>query len=205
MTAAVSVAALPAVAALPVASTAFATTSPIEPDPIFAAIAEFRRLFREWLRLSTVLDEAEHEKGHPPPRLIAWRNYTAIGGNEIEITRNNFLADRIAKPATIEREYLDAKARERAANAACRQWYKKNGLAELKAESDRAQKAESRADWALTKIRPTTIAGVASLVAHVRDDMKAGDRPWQLRALANAVEALHNMGERQIAREAVRS
>lgn len=205
MTAAASVAAVPVVAVLPTASTAFTAALPIEPDPILAAIAEHRRLFRQWLSLFTALDEAAHEKGHPPCPLISWRKYDAIGGKEVEKARDEFLADRIAKPATIEREYREAKAREQAAKQARRRWYKQNGLADLKTKSDRASKVERTALSTLTKLRPTTTAGAGALVAYVCTDLEYDGEVWQKQALTNAAKALRNMGGEQIAREAVQS
>jgi hypothetical protein len=166
-----------------------------EPDPIFAAIEEHRRLWDEEYNVSTMLDEAEREKGRAPIPLIAWRTYSHIGGSEIERARKEFLRHRVAKPRKIEQEYREAKARERAVWRAHRQWYKKNGLAALKTQCDQVRKAEQKALMALTTIRPTTTAGAGALVMYVRDDMKDGDHPWQERALANAARALLGMND----------
>jgi hypothetical protein len=89
--------------------------------------------------------------------------------------------------------YQKAKADERAADRAEREWYKRNGLAGLQAETDRASKAEQKALLALTRIRPTTTAGAGALVAYVRKQMETGQEHWQIAALANAARALHGM------------
>lgn len=165
-------------------------------DPILAAISDHRRLKKEWDSVCAELDEAEGrvEKEETRPfAFIAWRNYSAIGGSEIRRARDEFLRDRVASPKQIEREYKDAKARERATHQAQRDWYKRNGLADLKAQVRRASHAERNALMALTSIRPTTSAGAGALIAYIRLDMEIGEHPWQPKALANASRALLGM------------
>jgi len=207
-----SAAALPALAvaaAIPVVATVSSVPMPpaaiaaisIAPDPIFAAIAENRRLYAAWGRANKLLDAAEGEiKERCPCTLVAWRHYSHIGHSEIEDARDEFLALPDANPEIVEREYREVKAAERTARRAERQWYKRNGLADLKANHERTMEAENKARWALTRIKPTTAAGAGALVAHVLDDMKIGEHPWQLSALANAAAALKSMGN---VREAV--
>jgi hypothetical protein len=178
-------------------------TISIAPDPIFAAIAENRRLYAAWGRANELLDAAQGEiKERRPCTLVAWRHYSHIGYSEIEGARDEFLSLPDANPEIVEREYREVKAAERSARRAERQWYKRNGLADLKANHERAMEAENKARWALTRIKPTTAVGAGALVAHVIDDMKIGEHPWQQRALASAAKALKSMGA---AREAVQS
>jgi hypothetical protein len=190
---------MPAIAVAPppvdlsVVNEATPTARAIEPDPIFVALTEHRRRYREWSGLCAELSNAESEvKEYRPSTLIAWRNYSAIGGGEIEMMRDRLLAEPRANRKKIEQEYQKAKADERAADRAEREWYKRNGLAGLQAETDRASKAEQKASLALTRIRPTTTAGAGALVAYIRKQVE-GEEHWQIAALANAARALHGM------------
>jgi hypothetical protein len=180
----------PAVAAVPAALPVAVPVAASQPDPIVAAIADHRRCYREWSSLCAQLDKAESEiKKHRPIALTVWRNY-CVGLSELKRVRDEFLAQPRANVKKIEREYQKAKADCRAKQRAEREWYKRNGLAELEADTDRASGAERQAHSALTTIRPTTVRGAGALVAYVRRDMKDGDDPWQISALANAVRAL---------------
>jgi hypothetical protein len=91
-------------------------------DPIFAAIEKHRKLVKTWNALSNVFDlaetKAEKKYGRRPWSLIAWRDYSAIGGSEIEDRRAEFLRLASIDPKKIEKEYLAAKARERAGQRA---------------------------------------------------------------------------------------
>ncbi len=186
--------ALPAVAvAVPAAAPPAITSSPAsvaasDPDPIFAALAKHRRLKREWYSLSAELEEAEGTIGRKPSELITWRNYTICDG-ELKDARDRFLGEG-ANAEQIEIEYRKAKADLRANKRALREWYKRHGLADLKAKFEDTLAASNVARWELTKTRPTTVAGCGALVACVRSDMKIGHHPWQERALENAVRAL---------------
>jgi hypothetical protein len=173
-----------------------AAAAPSAPDPILAAIKEHRRLWRKYSTLSMVLSDAvdkvrSAENPRPFP-LIAWRNYTAIGGSELERARDEFLRDKVASPKKIEKEYRAAKAKERAKLRAEREWYKRNGLEDLRAEVENLSKAEERAGNVLGRIRPTTAAGAGALVAYVRQDAESVEAldSWHRAALANAAKAL---------------
>jgi hypothetical protein len=93
-------------------------------DPIFGAIEEYRKLFKACGKLYDALDQAETKAqkkyGDRPWSLVAWRNYSAIGGSEIEDRRKEFLRLPAIDPKKIEKEYLEAKARERAGERAGR-------------------------------------------------------------------------------------
>src|SRR5271163_357825 len=88
-------------------------------DPIFAAIEQHQKLFKAYDDLCDALEEAEmkakKKHGDRPWSLIAWRNYSAIGGSEIDDRREEFLDLPGIDPKKIEKEYRDAKARQRAA------------------------------------------------------------------------------------------
>ena len=159
-------AAVPAVANVAVIGSAppVALAATVEPDPILAAIAEHRQLYAIWGRASGQRDKAEGKiKEQCPRTLVAWRKYSHVGHSEIERARDEFLALPGANPETIEREHREVRAAVRARRRAERQWYKRNGLADLKAKADGAIKAERKAMWALTRIKPTTTAGAGAL------------------------------------------
>ncbi len=85
-------------------------------DPIFAAIKEHRSLVKDRQRADAILDarqiSAQRIHRNRPSALVAWRNYSAICGYEIEKARDEFLKLPRADPEQIEKEYQDAKARE---------------------------------------------------------------------------------------------
>jgi hypothetical protein len=69
-------------------------------------------------------------------------------------------------------------------------------VARLKVKRDRAVEANEHAMIALTKIQPTTAAGVAALVTCVRQSLKIGETDWHGDVLANVVRALKAMPDR---------
>ncbi len=111
-------------------------------------MAEHRRLRRKSTSLGNELDEAEWAKGHPPSELITWRNYTTSGG-AIKHRRDQLLSEAGANAEQIELEYRKAKADERARKRARREWYKRNGLADLKAKYNEISGAENVALFAV--------------------------------------------------------
>jgi hypothetical protein len=117
------------------------------PDPILAMIAVHKKLRAEWQEIWGQLDaaefDAEKEHGRRPAALIHWRNYT-IGASEIDLRREALLEAGEIDPATIEQEYLDAKARYQARVAAGPAWDERTGLAALRKNLDRGIAAEQR-------------------------------------------------------------
>jgi hypothetical protein len=77
-------------------------------DPIFAAIDKHQKLVRAVNALSDALERAElkakKKYGRRPWSLVAWRNYSAIGGSEIEARREEFLKLPGIDPKKIEKE-----------------------------------------------------------------------------------------------------
>ena len=168
-------------------------------DPISAAIEKHRKLSKMWNTLYDVLERAEMEAkkkyGRRPWSLVAWRNYSAIGGSEIEDRREEFLKMPGIDPKKIEKEYLAAKARERAGQRAERAWDKRAGLAAKRLELDRAMSAARRGAIRMAQIRPHTPAGAAALLACVKADMEASDVGWHEIALNTAINTLASWGK----------
>lgn len=93
------------------------------------------------------------------------------------------LRDRVASPELIEQEYLAAKKQERANRRALREWYKRNGLEDLRLKAKKAREVEEDALYALMDVRPTTAAGAGALITYVRRDMKEGQQRGILQLL----------------------
>jgi hypothetical protein len=182
-----------AVGALPV----LAGPAVTGPDPIFAAIAEHRRLFKRSYRLYDALrlaeEKAEETHGRRPWSLIAWDHYSAIGGSEIEARRDALLRRPGADPKKIEAKYLDAKAREQAAKRAGTAWDKAAGLTAQQREYEQSRRAEHGATLRMARTKPTTPAGAAALLAYVKHDMEAGEIGWHAVALGTSIMALKAM------------
>ena len=165
-------------------------------DPIFAAIEEHRRLAEASNRLYDALDlaqsKAAKKHGSKPFVLIAWRNYSHIAGSEIDGAREEFLKLPAIDPKKIEKEYREAKARERAERA----WYKRSGLAPQRREYERTFEAERRAAVRLAKIIPSTPAGASAMLGYVRADyIEDGPTEWHLATLDTIIATLAAWGK----------
>ncbi|WP_368507882.1 hypothetical protein [Bradyrhizobium lupini] len=166
-------------------------------DPVLAMIAEHQRLAMAWQALYDQLQEAEFEAtkkhGPRPIGLIQWRGYT-IGAGEIEARREQLLEAGEINRATIEREYLDAKARYDAQLAAGVTWDRRAKLLRLSKEVDRRVAAERRYAKRLANTAPTTPAAAAALIQYMLDEEFCTDKDWwHLTALQNLVASLDAM------------
>jgi len=197
-------------AALPSLAVTKIAASPAA-DPIFAAIDKHRNLIKECDRLWDAVEGAENKAkkkyGHRPWSLIAWRNYSAIGGSEIDDRREEFLQQPGADPKKIEKEYRAAKAQNRAAIRAGEEWDKRTGVAPIREQYERARGAETAAGMRMAKTTPKTSAGSGALIAYTRTDLEIGMGPeWHLVALATAADALEmRSGRCNPCRSSVRS
>jgi hypothetical protein len=186
--------------ALPLAiPPAAATSRPTQPapDPILAMIETHKSLQATWQHLFDKLDEAESDAaevhGRRPIGLIHWRNYH-IGGSEIDDRRESLLQEAEIPIATIEQEYLDAKARYQTQIAAGPAWDERAGLAAKRKELDRAMTAWRRFARRLAKTKPTTPAGAAALIQYLLDEeLTTDDGYWHMAALNTVVAALNSM------------
>jgi hypothetical protein len=189
------VAAVPAAVAL---GGGVALASVGEPDPILAAIAAHKALIKESHRLYTRLENAEvaarKKHGPRPFRLVAWRNYSAISGGEIDDRREWFLQEPGADKGQVELEYRDAKRRERDAVRAGKEWDKRAGIAPLRQESERANRAARDAAMRLAKMKPTTVAGAGALLDYTRRDLEDGEVEWHMVALRTVASSLAHQG-----------
>jgi hypothetical protein len=192
------VAALAGGATAAIVAPAAALASADASDPIFAMIYTHKKLRAEWQALYDQLDEADavaaEEHGRRPIELIHWRNYH-VGASEIDNRRQTMLDAGEIDPATVEQEYLDAKARYKAQVEAGVAWDERTGLATLRNDVDRRVAAEWQYARRLAHTKPTTPAGVAALIQYILDDDLAADESyWHMAALRSAVAALNGTG-----------
>jgi hypothetical protein len=188
-----ALAALAAAGSVALATPAASTS----PDPIFARIATHKKLTADWQGLYDQLQEAEwtaaQEHGRRPIELIHWRNYH-IGASEIDTRRESLLEAGEVDRATVEQEYLDAKARYQAQVAAGLAWDKSTGLETLRKDVDRRSAAEWRYAKRLARTMPTTPAGTAALIQYILDtDLEPDETFWHVTALQTSVAALNGM------------
>jgi len=168
-------------------------------DPVFAAIAFHKALQKKCHRLNTKLDEAEIQArethGLRPLELIAWRNYFAIGGHELDRARDKFLCEPGADHEQVEKEYQDAKARLAAIERARDEWDLRVGVAPLREQFGRIDWEERRAARRLARTKPESVAGSAALLAYLTQRNRVYGRfeGWEFRALKTAASALTRM------------
>ncbi len=98
-------------------------------------------------------------------------------------------------PATVEQEYLDARARYAAKTEAGLLWDKRTGLAKQREELDRAIEEDRRLAKRLRQTMPTTPAGAAALIQYILDDdgVAPEEEFWHMAALRSTVAALNKM------------
>jgi hypothetical protein len=180
-----------------------AHTSVTPSAPTSAAIAlieRSRKGDRRWDVLYDKIDRAEDTArdkfGWRPFELIEWRNYSAIGGSEIENARDRFLRDGIDEKV-VQTEYRAAKKREREAVRAGEDWDRKVGLTDLRNEYD-DNKRETRAAWkALGKVPLTSIGDAVAIIGLLRERMRRFDElseGWEVAAFMNASRFLVRAG-----------
>jgi hypothetical protein len=167
---------------------------PKDTDPIFGEIEKFRKLFKAWLRQFRALDNAEHKArkkhGQRLIPLIAWRNYSAISGSEIDNAREKFLALPAIDPKKIEAEYRDAKARERASIRAEHAWDRRAGLAKQRSECERASEAYLEQSMRMALHTGWRCGTLTSLVWSEMEMEENWSIEWHAVALTTVINAL---------------
>ena len=80
--------------------------------------------------MDNAITGARDKHGQHPWELIGWRNYSHIGGSEIDRVRDEFLRDATTatERRTIKLEYRHAKARYTAAVRACSEWDREEAM-----------------------------------------------------------------------------
>ena len=181
------------IAAAPVAGLP-AIAGVVADNEVLFAISEIKRFEELSCGFREALEDAEHEaakaQGRRPWSLIKWRNYSAIGGYEIDRARDEFLQHPDADPAKIEVEYQDAKRRELEAERAEREWDERAGLSALRREDESMTDRILAAYRHLATTAPSTPAAAAALLDYVADDMESGNCDWHSEAIATVASAL---------------
>jgi hypothetical protein len=157
------------------------------------AVERFRKASKQFNRCSSKLskarDEAQEKHGRQPDALIHRRN-SFIGGSELNWKRKSLLIGG-EDPATIEREYRDAKKRYRLAVKAAKDWEKPAGVEALCESMEEARIEFFAAGRALGTVALNSVADASALLELVRTEVKYGgieDR--KVAALNNASKYL---------------
>jgi hypothetical protein len=160
--------------------------------PLDDALERHRKAYKLFNRLYDKLDTAKsaaaEKHGHRPIALIAWRNYSHIGGGEIERARKTFLENG-EDASIIGQEYLDAKRRYRAVVKAGRDWDKRAGN---RRRSTKAAPSFARR----TKRSGASVADASALLDLIYANLKqfgGTPEPWEMAALRNATMYLNRM------------
>jgi hypothetical protein len=168
---------------------------PVAPTSDALSLVErCRSADRRWDTLAdkiTAIEEDEGTRvqyGRRPIPLIAWRNYSHIGGSELERARDEFTAAGI--PANVVRaEYEAAKKREREIERAGEEWDRKVGLTDVRKEFEDCRR-ETLAAWkALGKVPVTSVSDATAIIGLLRERMRKFDElsdDWEVAAFMNA-------------------
>lgn len=135
---------------------------------------------------------AKDKTGYIPYANIAWRNYSAIAGDELERARDEFIQRGIS-PSIVASEHKNAKRRLRDAERREKQWLTENGVIPFEQRADaclsRLKDVESR----LGKAKPTSPAAIAALLKLGLVDAFDSEWDWQREAVASAIGALEEL------------
>jgi hypothetical protein len=159
-------------------------------SPVLAAIERQRDALELSDRLDQELEDAKdavlEQHGRRPNPLIAWRNYSMIGGSEIDRARREFIGDG-EDPKVIEQEYRDAKKRYRGKIKAGKDWDK--ALTKTCEESREELRA---AEKALGTVKLSSVADAAAMIEFVNSSMEQFTEltDWEQAALGNASKFL---------------
>jgi hypothetical protein len=196
-----TIVAIPIADAAQVASPSIANQLPASAagvTPVAAAIERYRSADALFYDLSQKLEDAKDavldKHGHRPIPLVAWRNYSHIGGSEIEDRRREFLL-RGEDPKIIENEYRAVKQRERDIEKAGTAWDRRAGLTRLTKHLDLARVERHAAQESLASLKLLTVADAAAIVDLVCRNLEEFSEPtdWEKAALENARRALNKL------------
>lgn len=196
-------------AAIAIPTLAASQASPLAPaiewvqaDPALAVIDQLTAAHKSASDIYCALDEAESEAkdrfGPKPACGISWRDYSWIGGDELDAARDDFLSSGL-DPVTVAAEYIDAKERERAAQQTQQDWYQKSGLADLETSNQQAWAEANRLEDELEATMPTTMAGAVALLAFVAKELSGiASDTLHVNVLKNAIEFLRPRAENAV-------
>ncbi|MGJ0391174.1 MAG: hypothetical protein ACR650_00185 [Methylocystis sp.] len=174
----------------PVAALATAAAAGANADPIIEALAEVKRLGEAGDRLYEELERAEiaaqKKLGPRPNSLVAWRDYSAIGGEEIDRARERYR--KIYDPELIDSEYRYVKEREQARERAMIEWDARAGIAELRRQYALSTAGFIEARERLGMLPPSTPAGAVAVLIFIKNELEEDWlEPWQALAVDNLI------------------
>jgi hypothetical protein len=147
---------------------------------------------RRWTVLWNKIDKAEKAAGplhgRRPIALIAWRNYSHIGGSELERARDDFIRQGI-DGKLVQEEYRSAKQRYRAALQAEVDWDRRAGLSDLRKELEGVKLETCAAQMALGKVHLTSISDAVAIIGLLRKRMRTFSElsdDWEVAAFMNS-------------------
>jgi hypothetical protein len=141
-------------------------------DPIFAAIERYEQASREFDEAHRLYENVrEAADDHEPYNLIAWRNYSHIGGSEIERARDEFLSAPGVDRKKIMREYHDAKRRHAKTYRDQEAWAQRHGAWDLLARMRKSKPELFEARSTLAQCVPTTMLGLSAMLAAAVDKL----------------------------------
>lgn len=170
----------------------------ISEDPALVALARMRAASRAVDRTYEAYEAAEQAArpalGQRPWSLIAWRNYSAIGGSELETARDNFLR-RGVDPALVESEFQDAKRRQRQAVRDGQQWDWRANAAHLRRAKDADLKRYRGSLWVLARTTPTTPAGAGAMASWLAKELRWYDEKYHAVAAKSIARGLRTIAK----------
>lgn len=139
-------------------------------DDVDDRVERHRALDETFLTLCLAEDNlsatAVKRLGRCPMGLIAWRGYSAIGGDEIANARREFLEGGFPSDQ-VEAEYLDAKLREKAAKAERRRWKKAAGTDSICRQIKAVVRERREILKSLAAHPPRSVKGNSDLIARL--------------------------------------
>jgi hypothetical protein len=141
-------------------------------DTTFDRIRQHKVLSEQLLSLweaeELAVEAAEQTHGNQPSELISWRNYSAIGGFEIERVREEFISLGIPTDV-VEREYRDAKRRYEKQIAKRREWAKKTGVDRINQKCKALLEERNNVIQTLIDQPPVTHKAASALILYIME------------------------------------
>jgi hypothetical protein len=173
--------------------------APTDEDTTLDRIRRHQFLGAQIIALTEAEDQitaaAKYVHGKQPFALIRWRNYSHIGGHEIERVRDEFLA--LGMPAdVVENEYQDAKRRYEEQKSECLRWEKAAGVDGINRQIKSIIKERQNIFQSFVDKPPATQKAASKLIFYILDfyDDSEFDEPARacLASIAYSLSMIEN-------------
>jgi hypothetical protein len=173
---------------------AFPVAMPLSAGPQSKVVKAIERYRLAESAFNEIYDElhgarfaASGAHGDRPSALIAWRNYSHIGGGEIEMMRDRLL-EKGESAQIVEREYKAAKKRYRDIIQAGEDWDRKARLQKLTQREQKAREELSASRKALGELPPASLEDAFALSDLVQKGVEQFENieGWEAALLAKA-------------------